>query len=221
MTIDRNLLMERLLEAIELKKRRDGEYNPSQLARDTGIPSKMIYSLVHPVQEKRNTNPKIELLSKIVNFFQSDGFQISLDYLLVSKTNEVFIDQSTPTPLLKKIDVPIYNMERSNDLLGRADIKVNAKNGDLVGFLSEEHIEPCFPAGSIFIIDKNGEVEEGSLVAYQTTSSSVELLIGKVVANLEKKIQIQCFNQSQITRPPVSINDCKIIGPVVQSNTKS
>lgn len=69
---------------IECKSKRDQTpFTIYKLAKALGMPHSVLIKLIHTDENKRVHNPRIDTLTKIVNFFKQDGFQISIDDVLI------------------------------------------------------------------------------------------------------------------------------------------
>ena len=72
-----------LRDLIEKKSKRDKvKFTSAQLANALCMPRSMITKLTCLDESKRVINPRIDTLLKIVDFFRSDGFNITIDDLL-------------------------------------------------------------------------------------------------------------------------------------------
>lgn len=72
-----------LKDLIDLKSKRDGKiFTIYQLAKAINMPHSILVKLMHSDPTKRVNNPRIDTLTKIIDFFKSDGFSISIDDLL-------------------------------------------------------------------------------------------------------------------------------------------
>src|SRR3990167_9854928 len=91
-----------LKKLIELKSQRDQiKFTAAQLAYALNMPRSMITKLTHSDLSKRVTNPRIDTLLKIVDFFKKAGFNINIDQLLGNK-NLIDIQNQMSTQLITK-----------------------------------------------------------------------------------------------------------------------
>src|SRR3990167_10553215 len=75
---------------IEQKSKRDQiKFTSAQLANALSMPRSMITKLTHLDESKRVINPRIDTLLKIVEFFRSDGFNITINDLLGITTKSI------------------------------------------------------------------------------------------------------------------------------------
>lgn len=57
-------------------------FTGAKLANAIDVPRSSICRLLHPDEAKRITNPTVEMLLKILNFFRDEGFDVTMDHLL-------------------------------------------------------------------------------------------------------------------------------------------
>lgn len=186
---------------IEEKSKRDQiNFTSYQLANALCIPRSIITKLTHPDKSKRVTNPRIETLIKIVEFFKADGFNISIDDLLgiSKKTIDVQDQKLLAQNITRKIPLRPFCGE-SDRKLGTIDIKVSSKSKNIFALYADEDIKPIFKKGSIFIIDPEIEPEDDTLVAVNLNKSkdtqikkyhleNNKIVLKPLIANREKII---------------------------------
>lgn len=208
-------------ELIEKKSQRDDNpFTASQLAAALGMPRSMITKLTHVDKSKRVTNPRIDTLLKIVDFFKADGFSITIEELLgmESKTIEInndnIVNASTFT-------IPIHALDDKNKKLGTIDINLNTstQSKNIFALRANRDIKPFFKIGSIFIIDKDMPPENDTLIAIKLDTSK-EVHIKKYL--LEKnKIILKSFDNDEKDIVLMPTTQCEIIGVVIQVNAKT
>src|SRR3990167_10301056 len=68
-----------------------------QLAKAIDVPHSILVKLMHTDPAKRVLNPRIDTLSKIVDFFKNDGFDIAIDDLISGAKISSSIDVTAQT----------------------------------------------------------------------------------------------------------------------------
>lgn len=209
-----------LRDLIEEKSNRDQiKFTSSQLATALCMPRSMITKLTHPDESKRVINPRIDTLLKIVDFFRSDGFNITIDDLLgmTKKTVDVQEQDILTQNIIKKI--PLYSFNSaSNKKLGVIDIKISSKSKNVLAYYANEDIQPFFKKGSIFVIDCDQQPDDETLIAVNV-KNSMEIKIKKYhVENNQHILKSLDPNDEPILMPNPLFD---IIGVVVQVNAKT
>lgn len=208
-----------LRELIEEKSKRDQiKFTSAQLANALCMPRSMITKLTHPDESKRVINPRIDTLLKIVEFFRSDGFSITINDLLGITTKSIDVQDQKPLiqPVSRKI--PLYSFDaQSNKKLGTVDIKTPNMSKNIFALYADEDIKPLFKKGSIFIIDQDQSPEDDTLVAVNLKNSS-EIHIKKYHIEGNKRILKSLDpNEDKI----VLIPRFEIMGVIIQVNAKT
>lgn len=201
----------------EKAKRDKMNFTSGQLASALNVPRSTILRLIHNDPTKRYTNPKIETLIKIVDFFRSDGFDITIDDLLGTRQAAIFLcDQKKKTASLE-CTIPLFSLKYPlSSKLGMIDIKLLDNPGNnLIAFQSDTDIKPIFKKGSIFIVDQDAELENDTLVALRQNDSK-KILIRKC---LKDKKQI-VFTSYDTADDPIFLNPSQmgVIGVIIQIN---
>lgn len=206
---------------MQMKSERDGiNFTLYQLAKALNMPHSILLRLVHSQPSKRVNNPRIDTLSKIVYFFKSDGFNITVNDLLMGlKEDTVNIQEQKLDIFLTEVKLPLYsfNADQSKKV-GMATIKLAGIPNNAIAFLSEEAIQPLFKQGSIFIVDRQLKPKNDSLVAIKVENHS-KLLIKKFYIERNKK-WLKSIDDSV---DPVILEQGyhSIIGVIIQINTKN
>lgn len=206
---------------MQMKSARDGvNFTLYRLAKSLNMPHSVLLRLIHLEPTKRVNNPRIDTLYKIVEFFKLDGFNITVNDLLMGLSNELEITiQDQPFFFNKETELPLYSFNAATqDKIGQIQIKLNTTAKDLIALLSEEEIKPIFKKGSIFIIDPNAALENESLIAVKIENNR-QILIRKI--NLETNTTLlMAYDNST---PPLILNPQlhSILGVVVQVNAKT
>jgi hypothetical protein len=199
-----------------MKSLRDGkDFSIYQLAKALDMPHSIIVKLLHPDPSKRVSNPRIDTLTKIVEFFKSDGFQITIDDLILGK-NEIDIN-SVSINHNENFSIEVFSLNDVYTTIGKIDVNISKKSEGVIAFLSDKEIEPFFKSGSVFIIDTTIPVKENNLVAVRTDAKS-EVQIKKFIK--ENKISYLSTLTGLETIKFSSILH-HILGVVIQVNAKT
>lgn len=207
-----------LKDLINKKSKRDNiKFTSYQLASALAMPRSIITKLTHPDESKRISNPRIETLVKIVDFFRNDGFDITIEDLLGFKRS---IDVQTQTIELvnETLSVSLYSLSNSKQKIGTFDLRLPNENKNIFALYAEKEIAPFFKAGSIFIIDIDAKPENDHLIAIKLDSSGI-VQIKKYYKNKNKIILKSLNDDNEITLMPTQT--CEILGVVIQVNAKT
>lgn len=207
---------------IKMKSARDGvNFTLYRLAKSLNMPHSVLLRLIHLEPTKRVNNPRIDTLYKIVEFFKLDGFNITVNDLLMGfkDPSEITIQDQQSISFNTECKLPLYSFNVAKlDKIGQIQIKLSKQADDLFALQSEEEIKPIFKQGSIFVIDPNAKLENNNLVAVKV-ERKLQIMI--------KKIQIQT-NHIELTNfdnsaAPVILNPQlhSILGVVIQVNAKT
>lgn len=207
---------------MDKKSQRDKiQFTSYQLAKALNVQHSIITRLLHPDANKRVCNPRVDTVTKIVDFFNADGFRVSFDDLLNGLKQKSAIEvNSQPigqVPIEKEI--PVYTFSTTQrKKMGVVNMKITTYASNLVALISDEAIPPVFKKGSIFLIDKKMAIEEGMLVAVQL-SDHKKILIRKFYKKGSQTILKSCDNKEKpiVLMPTLQY---KILGVVVQVNAK-
>ena len=205
---------------IEEKSKRDQiKFTSAQLANALFMPRSMITKLTHPEESKRVTNPRIDTLLKIVEFFRSDGFNITINDLLGITTKLMDVQEQKISVQHVTRKIPLYSINfESNTKVGNVDIKISSHSENIIALYANKDIKPFFKKGSIFIVDKDQKPEDGMLVAVKFNHSS-ETVIKKFHTEGSKKILKSLDSNEKIIL--LSNQKIKIIGIIIQVNAKT
>lgn len=205
---------------IEAKSNRDNvKFTGYQLASALDMPRSIITKLTHPDVSKRIVNPKIETLLKIVEYFKSDGFDITIDDLLGMNSPSIDI-QSQPLIINKEIQtISLYSLSNAKKRLGSVEVKLPYAIKNAHAFYLEEDVEPFFKVGSIFIVNLNCNPSNNDLIAIKYNSSE-KIQIRKYCKRKNKIILLALNNQDEeLVLMPTQV--CSILGVVIQINAKT
>jgi len=208
-----------LEQLIEEKSRRDQtSFTSSQLAAALSMPRSIITRLIHPNPSKRVTNPRIDTLLKIVEFFRADGFNITVDDLLGTKAIDVqqqFLDAN-----LQQNKIPLFSFEAAlSQAVGNIEIKLNTKSKNIFALVDDEDMLPMFKKGSIFVVDKELEPEDDTLVAVKFPKEK-KIRIKKFHIQGHKRI-LTSFDAQEKPIVLLPTLHCEIVGVVIQVNAKT
>ena len=202
---------DRLLFLMSQKSKKDGKkFNASNLALATNTPNSVIAKLLSNDIEKRVLNPRIETVKKIKEYFLKEGFNVSLDYLAYGK--EIDIDSSLEMnkKYIKK-DLPVFTLETFLEPKPAPEsFDVNKTISDPMVFKAEKKITSFFNEGTIFIVDKKRELEDGAMGVFLNEQS---IPVIRVIHIEKGKVFFSDIN-SEKKLNDVSI--CNIIGIVSQ-----
>lgn len=205
---------------IEEKSKRDNvKFTGYQLAYALGMPRSIITKLTHSDESKRIVNPKIETLLKIVEFFKSDGFDITIDDLLGRTSRSIDI-QSQPLLLNKELQtVLLYSINNAMQFLGSVDVKLPSSVNNARAFYLEEDIQPFFKIGSIFVVDLNREPSNDTLIAVRLDASE-KIQIMKY-HHIKNKTILKPLNNDENDIVLMPTHSYNILGVVIQINAKT
>ncbi len=207
---------------MEKKSARDGvNFTLYRLAKSLKMPHSVLLRLIHLEPSKRVNNPRVDTLYKIVEFFNLDGFNITVNDLLMgfNDESEITIKDQPLFSFNKETELPLYSFNTGKcDKIGQIQIKLSTQAKHLFALLSEEEIKPIFKKGSIFIIDPNARLEADSLVAIKVEKNH-QILIKQIQLEANK-IQLKNYDDSL---SPLLLNPQlhSILGVIVQVNAKT
>lgn len=212
-----------LNELIKKKSKRDGvKFTSSKLANELDLPRSSIFRLIHPDKAKRMTNPTIGTLIKIVDFFKTDGINVSIDDFVGLRKTVVDVQMQEVELLRHSIFVPIYTWygEQYHDK-SSISLQVNKheQSKNLVAFLAEEDIKPIFKKGSVFVVDKDVPPEDDNIIGIRLEVNGLILI--RKYHKKNNKISISLLDQQAEEMDLLSAKYYDIIGVVVQIIAKT
>jgi len=216
---DSNELHLKLRELIELKSNRDGKsFTVYQLAKAINMPHSILVKLMHPDPNKRVNNPRIDTLIKIIDFFKSDGFLVTVDDFLF-RQNEVDIQSQLIEYNYVEKNIQTFTLDYESNQLGLISIRLPDNHKNLMAFISDEEINNFFKIGSIFIIDKDIKPENEHLVAVKVETYK-KIIIRKLKINGKHKYLISIDDQTNkiVLLPTLHYS---ILGVIIQVNAKT
>lgn len=207
---------------MQMKSNRDGtKFTLYRLAKTLNMPHSVLLRLIHLEPTKRVNNPRIDTLNKIVEFFKLDGFNITVNDLLMglNDESELTIQNQQTISFNTETELPLYSFNATKlDKIGQIRIKLSTQAPNVIAFHSEEEIKPIFKKGSIFIVDPNAALERDSLVAVRI-ANNLKILIRKLQIEFDK-ILLTTYDNSiapLILNPKLHY----ILGVVIQVNAKT
>ena len=182
---------------IEAKSKRDQvKFTSAQLARILGMPRSIIQRLIHPDPAKRVQSPKIETLNKIVDFFRSDGFNVSIEHFIDTKRTVEITSMPLQQHAQSSLDIPVYTLSTPLiNSIGITSVTLPNPASELFALLAEEDIKPIFKKGSLFIVNPSLAPVNGSLVVAKSISQD-SLLIRRYLYR-DKQALLQSFDMNE------------------------
>lgn len=199
---------------MQMKSIRDGkEFSIYQLAKAINMPHSIIVKLLHSDPNKRVVNPRIDTLTKIVDFFKSDGFPITIDGLILGK-GEFDIDSVLINQNHQRHSIEFFSLNNVHENLGKIDVNIARQSEGLIALLSDTEIKPFFKSGSVFIIDTKISLKDKNLVAVRTENTP-EVQIKRFIEK-NKASYLSSLTESETTKFSSALYH--ILGVVVQVN---
>jgi hypothetical protein len=217
----KNSLHTVLRELIDKKSARDNiDFTAYQLAKEIGMPRSLITSLTHPDEVKRVTNPRISTLVKIVEYFKSDGFNITLEDLLGIQTEAIDIQNESIIATDITTSIPIYSFEYDKSkTIGTIDLELSSESKNVFGLLASAEISPLFKAGSLFIIDQDITPKSNNLIAIRLNPS--DNISIKKYQQINNKIHLKSLDEDTKDIILLPTTSYEILGVVIQINAKT
>lgn len=204
---------------IEAKSKRDKmKFTSYQLASALSMPRSIITKLTHPDESKRISNPRIETLIKIVEFFREDGFDITIDDLLGINNRTVDVQSQAIAATNELRSVMLYSLLNFKEKIGTFNINLSDTHKNILALYAETEVSDLFKTGSIFIIDLDADPEHDTLIAIKLDASE-KIHIKKYYRDKNKIILKPLNNDKKITLMPTQT--CEILGVVIQVNAKT
>ena len=205
---------------IAQKAARDGSnFNISQLAKALDMPHSILVKLLHLDPAKRVTNPRIDTLVKIVDFFRQEGFGLTLDDLFSGVLSAQYVDvvpQAIGGFSLQKT-LSVFSLAADSlESIGKVDIKLTQSACQAIAYLADCDIPPLFKAGSLFIVDPYRLPEEGMMIAVRLMPGD-GVKIGKLQVSPHRRVLLAFDTQ----HPAIDISGADVLGVVIQVNAKT
>lgn len=154
-----------LIELINQKTQKDGKtFNGAKLAASLNLPRSSISRLIHPDANKRLTNPTLNTLIKIIDFFNNEGINITLNDFVSLKKRSIDVQEQQIQNLNTSIPVPLYDIY---DEYQNTSIIADVENpfNQYKALVISNNFPPFFKKGSIFIIDQNKIPQNDNMIA--------------------------------------------------------
>jgi len=210
-----HLTLKRLIDEKSMRDR--VKFTACQLAQALGMQRSIITKLTHNDITKRVTNPNMDTVIKIVEFFKADGFDITIEGLLGLATKAVDIKNHKAVPYRQAVTMPIYSISKK-EKMGIIDIKMTESHKDTIALYADRDIKPFFKTGSIFVVDQNAVLKNGNLIAVKLDGS--DNIDVKKYCILKNKIFFKSLDERE---KDILLSDTQseIIGVIVQVNAKT
>lgn len=211
-----NAIHSALKQLIDLKSKRDhSHFSLSQLARAIDMPHSILSKLTHEDPARRVSNPRVDTLSKIVDFFKRDGFEVTIDALLGKQAIKAIQEQPK-----RKLLIPLYFLDSDlSNRFGSFEYDGPGELENLIALVADDYIEPMFKKGSVFVVDISIKPVEGTLVAVKLPGHE-KLLLRKLFMNAGK-ISLKLYDKDHSPLELMPSEQCQIIGAVVQVTAKT
>lgn len=214
--VKHNTLGLAIADLIKQKSERDNaKFTVYKLSKATNIDS----SRLHRIIAGEILSPTPVTLSKIVDFFKSDGFNISVDKLLNWDVKQINIEE-TGAIATKKHTIPLVLLENIDIKIGTTEAELNIANANnLLAIAISTKQPPFFSPGSIFVIDQNKAPSDESLVVFKQMNNSNSLpILAKYKLNNKHK---ESFTQLSDNKIITETEKYQIIGVVIHIIVKT
>ncbi len=209
----------KLSELISAKSRRDKKkFSIMQLSKALDMPHSILVKLCHPDPEKRVLNPRIKTLQRIIEYFQQDGFNVTIADLISHDGDMNFISGSINHA---PISVPLYKSDipvSINSCEGMINVTIKKEHNKLIAIRAQEYVQPIFPAGSLFIVDTQAIPIDDNMLAVNDLENN-KVIFRKLHQQGRDKIIYSLSTEDK----SIDLNrskSVKIIGVVIQINIK-
>lgn len=167
----------------------EGKINESELAKRTGISQQVINRMVTGV----NTNPKLETLMPIANYFS-----VSLQDLVSNNLQNIQKEQN------KSLQIPFFTFKEMNQFgvdtaASNASrfisVELNSKpeNFYFATSMYDDSMEPKFSKGSILVFEKTDQVFNGDFCLLKSDDDN-NYIFRQIMINSRNKKFIKCLN---------------------------
>lgn len=219
-----NTLHIMLKELLDKKSKRDQvTFTTYQLANALKMPKSILVRLIHPDPSKRVTNPRIETLMKIIDFFNEDGFDITIDELLARPVSKAEKLEGKALEIKKShIDIPIYSFDicKSKQLGSIGITLAEETSSNIIAFYADEDIKPMFKKGSIFIIDVDAIPENDNLIAVKIEGVK-KIQIKKYYTEGKNKKILKSYDKNDKPIVLMPTMNYRVLGVVIQVNART
>lgn len=211
-----------LTKLIELKAARDNiKFTPTKLANAIGMPHSMVVKIAHEDPTKRVKNPRIDTLVRIIEYFQQQGFDVTIEDVIRGLKDKHIDVKSQPVGTFSvATSIPVYSMDASLDQnVGMIDVKLTQNTKDAFALVADEDINPLFKKGAIFVVDTTTKPENDTLVAAKVAGHD-KIIIRKLQKQGHKTI-LKPLDGSNETIELMPTSHDHIVGVVIQVNVNS
>jgi hypothetical protein len=213
-----HVTLKRLID--EKSVRDDVKFTACQLAAALDMPRSMITKLTHADKSKRVSNPRVDTLIKIAEFFRADGFDVTLDDLIGIKSTAVGIDEQVIPQENSAHHLPVYTFNAGvKRFAGAMDVKVQDWNDEFYGVRMDDDIPPYFKSGSVIILNPKAQIEFDNLIAVMLPDSKQVQL--KKYCQGHHKIILKSLDSSDQDIILMPTSQYEILGVVVQINART
>lgn len=201
---------------IRLKGRRDNiKFTPSKLATMIEVDR----SLIQRILNGEVTNPRIETLMKIVNFFSNEGFPITIDQLMNWNQNIVDVQEQIVNPDFSQ-KLQLYDINHFDGMsIGSATVYLPICSPGHIAVVTDKDLEPIFNSGSIFVVDMLKTPNHDNLVMIKEHESN-SLMLAKYIISGENRFFRPYMKESMYSLNNVNYKE-RVIGVVVHINVKT
>jgi SOS-response transcriptional repressor LexA len=206
--------------SVNLKKLITGaEISESELSRKTNIAQ----PIIHRILNRQNTNPKIETIRPIANFF---GVTISQ---LIGESLLFYENEEFSKPELQKLTaLPLLSWEKLTSWLAAPEQQIK-KHPKIITDLPtsklayalkivDASLEPLFLKGTILIVEPKREPKNGDFVIMKQKNQNIAV-IRQFILDGELKYLKSLHAEVQNVAPKLMSADNFFCGVVIQSKT--
>ncbi len=189
-----------LKDLIKMKDQRDPDgFTAARLANKLGVSR----SIVQRILTGDVSNPRLDTVQKICQFFSDDGFPINLDSILIeNKTQQI-------------TQVPLFLSDNPNNSIGLVNHDCSEYNANLIAFASSVDISSLLKKGSVFIVDTNKAPVDENIVAI---NQDEHVAFWKYSAQGNKKYLLSL--QDNDTTKIILSKNITLVGVVTRINAK-
>ncbi len=209
----------KLSELISAKSRRDQKkFSIMQLSKALDMPHSILVKLCHHDPEKRVVNPRIKTLQRIIDYFQKDGFNVTIADLIANDNEMSFINSSIHHD---PISIPLYksdNLVSIDSCEGMIDVTIKKEHNKLIAIRAKEYVQPIFLPGSLFIVDTQAIPVDDHMLAVNDLENN-KVIFRKLHQQGRSRIIYSLSTEDK----SIDLNrskSVKVIGVVIQINMK-
>nr|BFD33690.1 hypothetical protein GTC16762_33090 [Pigmentibacter ruber] len=204
-------IQNQIIKLINLKKDKDSNFSLNALAEAIDVSSSVFYRLLSNDETKKTKYISKMVLKKIANYFQNNGYNISLDDILGVK--KIYTEDVSIIPKKTLKNIPVYSPSDSKEALFYTDTDIDIKyiNDKIFGFKFDDFIKPIFNEGSIWFVNINKKPENDTICAikYKDKISLKRILING------KRILLGSIDKESSQIEELNIN-YEILGEIIK-----